>query len=434
MAALQERNGSYRVLFRHNGKQHTFTLGPVSQSEAETKAAHVNYLLMRLNQRLLVLPDGVDIVTFVRHDGNPPATGPVLPATPRRVVTLARLRDEYLETHGNGTVEANTLYTMGIHFAHVCRVLGEGCPVGDVSVARLQEYVNARAKKVSPATIRKELATLRAAWNWGGPMGLTDGRLPLAGVRYPKADEKPAYMTREEIERQLRAGGDPEALWEALYLKAEDVADLLALVRNAATHPWFHPLVCFAAHTGARRSELLRAVVADVDLDANTVVIREKKRVRGVRTTRRVPLTPFLKGVLDDWLKVHPGGPHLFCHAGVVARSKKRGRTTGHRSGRGRPTTRAGRLATVRVRTVVGPTALTRNEVHTHFKAVFRGSKWEPVRGLHTLRHSFLSACASKAVDQRLVEEWCGHQDGKTSARYRHLWPSTQQEAIKQVF
>ena len=43
-----------------------------------------------------------------------------------------------------------------------------------LSHARLQEYVNHRARKgASPVTIRKEIATLRAAWNWGGPMKLT---------------------------------------------------------------------------------------------------------------------------------------------------------------------------------------------------------------------------------------------------------------------
>jgi site-specific recombinase XerD len=78
--------------------------------------------------------------------------------------------------------------------------------------------------------------------------------------------------------------------------------------------------------------------------------------------------------------------------------------------------------------------ALTRNEVHDHFKRVLIGTKWEKMRGLHTLRHSFISACASKGVDQRLVQEWAGHMNEATSRRYRHLYPSTQQEAITRVF
>lgn len=70
MASLQERNGSYRVLFCYHGKLHTFTIGQVAKDEAENKARQVDYLLMRLKQRLIVLPEGTDIVTFVEHDGN----------------------------------------------------------------------------------------------------------------------------------------------------------------------------------------------------------------------------------------------------------------------------------------------------------------------------------------------------------------------------
>ena len=242
----------------------------------------------------------------------------------------------------------------------------------------MQEYVNHRAKaKISPVTIRKEIATLRAAWNWGEPMGLTAGKFPNRGLRYPKADEKPPFMTMAEIERQLAGGGDPDMLWEALYLQASELTELLAHVKDKASHPWIYPLFCFAAHTGARRSEILRALVADVDFTGNTVLVREKKRTRGQRTTRRVPLTPFLKEVLRDWLAIHPGGPALFCHAGTVARSKKRSRTTGHQNEKKRPSSLKGRMATVKKREQPAQAALTRNEVHDHFKRVLAGTKWE---------------------------------------------------------
>ncbi len=140
----------------------------------------------------------------------------------------------------------------------------------------MQEYVNQRAKaKISPVTIRKEVATLRAAWNWGEPMELTLGRFPSQGLRYPKADEKPPFMTMAEIERQIAAGGDPDTLWEALYLQASELTELLALVKVKAPHPWIYPLFCFAAHTGARRSEILRGLVA-LDLRAMSLSSRSR--------------------------------------------------------------------------------------------------------------------------------------------------------------
>src|SRR5262249_41965806 len=97
MASLQERTGTYRVIFRFHGKQHFVMIGKVSQEEAEAKAAQVDYLLMRLKQGLIELPPGVGIAEFIQHDGKQPA-----PATPvsasRKTLTLVTLRDRFLAT------------------------------------------------------------------------------------------------------------------------------------------------------------------------------------------------------------------------------------------------------------------------------------------------------------------------------------------------
>jgi integrase len=178
-------------------------------------------------------------------------------------------------------------------------------------------------------------------------------------------------------------------------------------VKARAAQPWVYPLFCFAAHTGTRRAEMLRVLVADVAFDGKTVLIREKKRAKGKTTTRRIPLTPLLATVLKDWLAVYPGGQYLFCQSPIVARSKTK------------------RMAS---------TPITHDEAHDHFKRVVRGSKWDVLRGYHVLRHSFISACASKGIDQRLIDEWTGHATEEQRKRYRHLYPSTQQEAILSVF
>lgn len=41
MASLQERNGSWRVLFCYRGQLHFFTLGEVEKGAAEHKARQV---------------------------------------------------------------------------------------------------------------------------------------------------------------------------------------------------------------------------------------------------------------------------------------------------------------------------------------------------------------------------------------------------------
>jgi integrase len=166
-------------------------------------------------------------------------------------------------------------------------------------------------------------------------------------------------------------------------------------------------MVAFAAYTGARRSEMLRALVIDVDLAGGTVTVREKKRVRGKRSTRTAPLTPRLAEALREWLAVRPDCPFLFCQAQRVTRSKTRRD---------------------------GPTAVTKDEAQDHFRRTVAGSKWQVLRGYHVLRHSFISALASEGVDQRVIDEVVGHQSEEQRKRYRHLYPGVMREAIARVF
>jgi integrase len=137
--------------------------------------------------------------------------------------------------------------------------------------------------------------------------------------------------------------------------------------------------------------------------------------------------------VLKAWLKVHPGGPYLFAQAEEVAHSKKRSVTTGHRWN-DRPTQLAARNADIVERTRPGILHLTEDEAADHLKRALAGSEWKEVRGYHIFRHSFISACASKGVDQRLIDEWVGHQSEEQRRRYRHLYPSVQAKALKGVF
>src|SRR3954454_21990276 len=97
MAWVRFRSGSFQVNFRFQGKERNFTLAPVSQVEADAKAAHVDYLLMRLKQGLVELPAGVGVVSFLLADGK--AAQAEKASNRRASETLGTLRDRYVATH-----------------------------------------------------------------------------------------------------------------------------------------------------------------------------------------------------------------------------------------------------------------------------------------------------------------------------------------------
>jgi integrase len=437
MAGLQERNGSYRILFRYQGKQYAFTLeGNPTEQIAHAKIGEVDLKLHQLKQRFISVPAGMDICEFLKFEGRPEIV-------PSDQTSLGEFRDKYLATH-KASLEKTTLDGIELHFGYFVEAWGEKFPINDLSLLKLQEYVDARTKdagmngrKLSAATIKKEIVTLRTAWNWAKRAKIVKEPFPYAGLRYPRTTEKPPFMTKAEIERKIKAGltkAEEADLWDAMYPTTEETKAILKLIKGRAAQPFLYPMVGFAAYTGARRSEIIRTKVTDLDLREKVVTIHEKKRVKGKTTTRRVPISPVLEKILRQWLKDHPGGPHLFCQTAVVTRSKKRSPTTGHQNGNGRATTLEGRRATITARATRPIEPLTPNEAHNHLKRALSDTDWSEVRGWHFFRHGFISACATMGIDQRFIEEFAGHMSEEISRRYRHLYPSTKYDAIKKVF
>jgi integrase len=218
-------------------------------------------------------------------------------------------------------------------------------------------------------------------------------------------------MTWDEIRRIVDRGGlrrdEENALWNCLFLTKPQIQEVLDHVWETARHPFIFPMFVFTAHTGARRSEVLRSQLDDFDFDARTVLIREKKRSHLKSLTyRRVPMSDLLTETMADWFSRHPGGQHTICQELSTPRGKKR-------------------------ETFM---ALTRSEAHDHFKRTLKGSKWEKIKGFHVFRHSFASNLAAAGVDQRIIDEWMGHQTEEMRRRYRHLFPDQQREAINLVF
>jgi integrase len=409
MAWLEQHptSGQYHLCFRWNGQKKRRTLATPDRKSAEAILLRFEENLTLLERGRLELPVDADIVTFLLSDGKLARSPQLTIIAPR---TLGEIVERYFAAVGNGSVEANTLATLKLHLGHVQRKFGQKFPLQRMTVNDLQNYVNSRVRRIgepsnplSTVTLRKELASLRACFNWAVQTGLLVGAFPNKGLRFPKGDEKRPFMTWEEIERRVSRGGlsadETNQLWDCLFLDLGQVEEFLKYVKVHGSRPWVYPMCVAAAFTGARRSELARIQVDDLDWSGQTVLIHERKRVRGRRSTRRIPLTPVLESVLSDWLKTdHPGGRPLFCESGPSFQS------------------------------------VTAVDAGVQFRSTVRNSKWDVLRGWHVFRHSFASNLAAKGVDQRFIDEFLGHQTEEQRRRYRHLFPHQQRRILHDAF
>lgn len=434
MASLQqEPTGTFHIVLRLDGKRYKRSLRTKIESKAVARRDEIQETINLLRRGRLSVPDGVAAIDFVMNDPDASAKPESVPIeSPAKtespsvpVLTLKELFTKFFDAMPPGTLEDTTMKTMRLHVRHLIRIFKARFKIQQLTKQDLQRYINKRAAEktqyivdkslpkskqkrtpVSATTIRKEIVTLGTVWRWAETEPLVTGAFPNRGLRLPKTDEKPPFQTWEEIERQINCdsltGSEAAVLWDCLYLRSSQMEELLQHVKSQPLLACVYPMFAVAAYTGARRSELLRSRKSDFDFVTHFFTARERKRVKGQRTTRRVPMTPQLEQVMKEWFaNSHPGGAATFAQFDV-------------RTNR--------------------PKAVTPDQSQDYFRNAVDGSKWEKIKGWHCLRHSFISNLACAGIDQRIIDEFVGHTTDEMRRRYRHLFPDVKHKAILQVF
>lgn len=398
------------------GRKFFRSLKTTDETAANSILWRANETMRRLEQSELAIPDGFTFdqaFNFIISGGKQVTKTELVPD-----VTLQQIEKDYFAELPEGAKENTSLRTEKTHIGHFIRLLGGATPIRSIGVSQLQRYVSdrrkekgQRGKKIQPPTLKKELQTFKQLWDFARVRQYVDADCPTLHVKLPKPDQKPPFHTWGQIEDAIRQGGlteiQVEELWDSLFLGETEILELLAHVKKCADHPFIHAMFALTAFTGARRSEVIRCQVRDLQFENGLVLIREKKRRHDVSISfRRVQLHGQLKEIMVEWLKVHPGGPYAICIPPNLERSRKKS---------------------------ASPQPLTENQAHDHFKRALAGSKWEKVRGFHVLRHSFASICAMKGIHQSIIDSWLGHQTEEMRNRYRHLFPEETKRAMDKV-
>jgi len=165
------------------------------------------------------------------------------------------------------------------------------------------------------------------------------------------------------------------------YLLPEELDRLVA-----ECPAYIRPIVLTAAHTGLRRTELLRLRLGlEVDLQTRRITVRAPK----TEETRHIPINETLAAVLTEAAQGKATGDYIFAKPNGDPRVTIR-RPFGH--------------------------ACQRAEIHD-FK-------------LHDLRHTFASNLVMAGVDLATVRELLGHKTMAMTLRYSHLSPAHQSRAV----
>ncbi len=229
-----------------------------------------------------------------------------------------------------------------------------------ISPAHIEAIKLRRAQSVAHATVDKDLAVLKAFFNWCVARNLAAAN-PVRRVKlFHRDNSRLRYLSREEYDRLLKAAGAIE------------------------TSPYLEEKIVLAVHTGLRRGSLFGLRWEQIDF-ANRVV-------RIPRTKNGRPLSlPLNATALSTLQSLHAAGnltsPYVFPH------------TAGPKAGE--------------------PVRDIKNGFHRALAlAEIQDFTW------HDLRHTFASWLMMRGASLRSVAELLGHQSLKMTMRYAHLSPA----------
>ncbi len=220
----------------------------------------------------------------------------------------------------------------------------------------------------SPRTSEYALAVVRQVINFAKRNRLFDGASPIEHVKPPRFDNRRLrFLTRDEAEALLTE-------LKRMSLEVHDQA-LLSL------------------HTGARAGEVLNLTWQDVDLDRNTLTLRDTKNAKTRMAFLNTRSAAMLAARRGD--KFQPT-QHVF--QGRDGRASSISRT------------------------------FDRAVEHLGLNQGITDRRWRVC--FHTLRHTAASWMVEAGVSLYAVKEVLGHSDFRMTARYAHLNSEALHDAV----
>jgi len=398
MAILERQaSGIFRTRIFFAGEQRTLSLRTRDEKTARGLLKGIENAIWRLKTGNADLPAGANAWDWVTAGGK-------IAVKPTRGHTFSELVEHYRQSLPEGSKAASTRQSEDIHVRHLQRIMGKNLPLSRLNTEAVQDYVTKRSKqtwrgkRISGATVRKELRTLSVLWSYADALGWVSDKKPTRGVLVGRPHAKEPFRTLAEIKRLVKeVSADRLAeLWEACFLDQKELKEFLAHCRERPTAPWFFPAVASCAYAGLRRSEWMRSRIEDWDFARSSLTVREKKRSHSNQgSTRVVEIHPQLKVIVQAYLRAHVGGSLLFVQEPDVA--------------------------------------ITMHQAVDRWKDVTRRTAWSGLKGYHVLRHSFCSNLAAAGVSPAIIDKWVGHQTIEQRERYRHLHPAERGGAIAKL-
>ncbi|RLD98465.1 MAG: site-specific integrase [Aquificota bacterium] len=289
--------------------------------------------------------------------------------SPRKELTFDQLAQKYLEwaqANKRSWEKDEQRYRL-----HLADALG-GLKLKEINPFLLEKLkLELFEKGLAPATVKHCLVVVRQILNKGKAWGLYKGENPVSKIKLPTLNNQ-----------RIR------------FLSYEEADALLKDVKKRSQRAY--EMCLLSLHTGMRIGEITALRWRDIDLESQSIVIRDPKN----RETRRAYMS---EAVAEMFKRKEQGAP------GDLVFKTKDGKLLNN-------------SAPKAFLSAVKALGLNDGVSDPRDKVTF-----------HTLRHTFASWLAIEGTPLLTIKELLGHKTLAMVQRYAHLSPGAKREAIKRI-
>lgn len=176
------------------------------------------------------------------------------------LITLSKFRFEFL-VYSESIHSWNHTKSIRTTFNELIKEIGN-ILLSELSKSTLQGYIEIRLRKVSPYAVKRDIANLSSAFNWGISKNYLNEN-PCYGIKKPKIPQKmPLFFTENEFQTLLSS------------IKDKDL----------------HNLVEFASLTGLRQSDLINLTWEQVNFRNGSIILDNRSSMTKSRKVHNLPL------------------------------------------------------------------------------------------------------------------------------------------------
>ena len=202
------------------------------------------------------------------------------------IPSLKDFSGDYIK-HVRDTIQRRSWSRYEYSLNHLIELYGDK-KLSEITPKDIDDFKEIRLKEVKPATVNRELSTLRQIFNLARRWEKFYGENPvtISGL-LPEENNKERILTIEE-ERRLLSFSNP-------YLK---------------------PIITTALQTGMRKSEILTLRWPNIDIESGVITIDQTNTKS--KKTRRIPVSSSLKTLLKEQKLKSGGSEYVFLsHVGT---------------------------------------------------------------------------------------------------------------------